>query len=96
MNLPFVTDEQVATLVGAPPKWDVWGPATQALFYIHALKRIEQALGEEAATHVQLLAGCCSEGMDRAAKHLTKFNTQGVGEDELIALAKAEQAGGKP
>ena len=81
--------------MGTPPKWDVWGPATQALYYKHALKRIEQVMGKDAAGHVHLLAGCCSDGMSRASIHLTGFNTHGVDSAALIALAKKEQAGGK-
>jgi len=96
LTLPFVTDEQVTQLMGTPPRWDVWGPATQALYYKHALRRIGQVLGEEAANHVHLLAGCCSHGMERASNHLTMFNTRGVDSAALIVLAKKEQAGGKP
>lgn len=94
MILPFITDEQVADLMGTPPKWDAWGPATSALYYRHALKCIEQVMGKDVAGHVHLLAGCCSDGMSQASVHLTQFNTKGVDADGLVALAKKEQSGG--
>ncbi|MDB2573690.1 hypothetical protein N9X94_03110 [Planktomarina temperata] len=92
MTLPFVTDEQVAQVMGIEPRWDTWGPATGALFYGHALTRIGEVLGEKAKTHVHLLAGCCSDGMGRAGNDLAQYRSNGLDDDALIMLAKAEQS----